>query len=159
MRSTLLKSTFWVLGLFLALGFTVVSCDDDDDDDTPTNEVRYQNLSLTGAKEVPANPSANTGTINATYNKDINIITYTITWTTFAATNMHFHKGEPTVAGPVALGIPKVPATATAHTSPISGSLTLTDAQETDLLAGLWYVNIHSAAYPGGEIRVQMIAN
>jgi hypothetical protein len=72
---------------------------------------------------------------------------------------MHFHKGDPTVSGGVALGIPKVPLTAAAHTSPISGSLPLTDAQETDLLAGLWYVNIHSAAYGGGEIRVQMIAN
>jgi hypothetical protein len=160
MKTGILKSTFWMLGLFLAVSFTAVSCDDDDDDDdTPANELRYQNLSLTGPKEVPANPSTNTGTINATYNKDTNVIQYTITWTGFTATNMHFHKGDPTVSGPVALGIPKVPATAPAFTSPITGSLTLTDDQEVDLLAGLWYVNIHSQAYPGGEIRAQMIAN
>jgi hypothetical protein len=161
MKSGILKSAFWMLGLFLALSFTAISCDDDDDDDdTPANELRYQNLSLTGAKEVPANPSTNTGTINATYNKDTNVIQYTITWTGFDATNMHFHKIEdPTKPGPVALGIPKVPATATAFTSPLTGSLTLTDAQEVDLLAGLWYVNIHSQAYPGGEIRVNMVPN
>lgn len=148
------------MGLLLALGFTTASCDDDDDDDTPQNELRYQNLTLTGAKEVPANQSTNTGTINAVYNKDTNVITYTITWTGFTATNMHFHKiVDPTQPGPVALGIPKVPANAATHTSPLTGSLTLDDAQEADLLAGLWYVNIHSQAYPGGEIRVNMVPN
>jgi len=159
MRSEFFKSAFWVLGLLLALGFTATSCDDDDED-TPSNEVRYQNLTLTGAKEVPANQSPNTGTINAVYNKDTNVITYTITWTGFDATNMHFHRiVDPTQPGPVDLGIPKVPATAATYTSPLTGSLTLTDAQEANLLGGLWYVNIHSQAYPGGEIRVNMVPN
>lgn len=153
MKPGFLKSAFWVLGLFLALGFTAVSCDDDDDDDTPTNIVRYQNLALTGAKEVPANQSPNTGTINATYNKDTNVLNYTLTWTGITPTGMHFHKGDATVAGPVAVGIPQP------HTSPITGSITLTADQETDLLAGLWYINVHSQTYPGGEIRAQMIGN
>jgi CHRD domain len=155
MKAKLLKSTFWVLTLFLALGFTAVSCKDDDDDEeeTPANEVRYNNLTLTGAKEVPANTSPNTGTINATYNKDTNVLDYTVTWTGFVATNMHFHKGEPTVSGPPVLPI------LAPWTSPKSGTFTLTEAQEVDLLAGLYYINIHSQAYPGGEIRVQMIPN
>jgi hypothetical protein len=161
MNARLFKTAFGALALFLALGFTATSCKDDDDkDETPANELRYQNLTLTGAKEVPANPSTNTGTINASYNKDTNLMTYTLTWSGFTATNMHFHKiMDPTQPGPVALAIPKVPATATAFTSPITGTLTLTDAQETDLLAGLWYVNIHSDAYKGGEIRVNMVPN
>ena len=29
-------------------------------------------------------------------------------------------------------------------------------AQAADLLAGLWYINIHTAAFPGGEIRGQV---
>ena len=40
--------------------------------------------------------------------------------------------------------------------SPISGSATLTDAQVADLKAGKWYVNLHTAASPGGEIRGQV---
>ena len=155
MKWKMLKTSFWLLGLCLTLGFTVASCDDDDDDDdTPSNIVRYQNLTLTGAKEVPANPSTNTGNLTGTYNKDTNVLNYTLTWTGFDATNMHFHKGDPTVSGGVVLPISAAP-----FTSPVTGTHTLTDAQEVDLLAGLWYVNIHSQAYGGGEIRAQMIGN
>ena len=77
MKWKMLKTSFWLLGLCLTLGFTLVSCDDDDDDDdTPSNIVRYQNLTLTGAKEVPANPSTNTGNLTGTYNKDTNVLNY-----------------------------------------------------------------------------------
>ena len=41
-------------------------------------------------------------------------------------------------------------------TSPSVGSAFLTAAQEADLLAGLWYINIHTVANPGGEIRGQV---
>jgi hypothetical protein len=158
MKFKMLKTSFWLLGLCLTLGFTVISCDDDDDDDTPSNEVRYQNLTLTGPKEVPANPSTNTGTFNGVYNMDTNVINYTITWTGFTATNMHFHKITDPNPGPVTLPIPKDPNSATpaVYVTPLNGSLTLTDAQETELLAGQWYVNIHSDAYKGGEIRVNV---
>ncbi len=41
--------------------------------------------------------------------------------------------------------------------APITGSATLTDAQLADLEAGRLYVNIHTAANPGGEIRGQIV--
>ncbi len=40
--------------------------------------------------------------------------------------------------------------------SPFKGSAKLTDAQAGDLMGGQWYVNIHTAAIPGGEIRGQL---
>ena len=40
--------------------------------------------------------------------------------------------------------------------SPIEGSATLTQAQVDQLKAGLWYVNLHTAAHPGGELRGQV---
>ena len=39
-----------------------------------------------------------------------------------------------------------------------SGSATITDLQEADLLNGLWYVNIHTTTSAGGEIRGQVYA-
>jgi hypothetical protein len=41
-------------------------------------------------------------------------------------------------------------------TSPAEGSATLTDPQAADLLGGRMYVNVHTAANPGGEIRGQV---
>lgn len=41
--------------------------------------------------------------------------------------------------------------------SPIKGSATLTDAQVAQLEAGKWYVNIHTEANKGGEIRGQLV--
>lgn len=40
--------------------------------------------------------------------------------------------------------------------NPAIGNATLTAGQASDLLVGLWYINIHTAAFPGGEIRGQI---
>ena len=42
-------------------------------------------------------------------------------------------------------------------TSPIAGTAQLDDAQLADLMAGKWYVNIHTEANGGGEIRGQVL--
>jgi hypothetical protein len=44
----------------------------------------------------------------------------------------------------------------TTATSPFEGEATLNDAQASDLMAGKWYINIHTAANKGGEIRGQV---
>ncbi len=36
------------------------------------------------------------------------------------------------------------------------GTATLTDAQTAELMDGKWYVNVHTAANKGGEIRGQV---
>ena len=41
-------------------------------------------------------------------------------------------------------------------THPMQGQITLNPAQAADLLAGKWYADIHTLAFPGGEIRGQM---
>jgi hypothetical protein len=64
----------------------------------------------------------------------------------------HFHGPAP--AGKNAGVVIPIPMDKLA--SPIEGQATLTAAQESDLLAGNWYFNVHTAKNPGGEIRGQV---
>ena len=81
-----------------------------------------------------------------------------LTWTatydglTGPATAAHFHgpAAEGEDAGPV------VPIDGDLA-NPIEGSATLTEEQVTQLMDGLWYLNIHTEQYPGGEIRGQVM--
>ncbi len=41
--------------------------------------------------------------------------------------------------------------------SPMVGNATITAQQADDLISGLWYVNIHTTAFGGGEIRGQVV--
>lgn len=95
--------------------------------------------------------SPGTGSATISYNQASKELTWTLTWSPLSgpATMAHFH-------GPAASGANAgvaLPIAAAGMTSPVSGKATLTDAQAADLLAGRWYVNIHTAANPGGEIR------
>jgi hypothetical protein len=107
---------------------------------------------LSGTNERP-NPNLSTATGNATLtlNSETKIFTIVVTHSGMTATAAHIHKGEPTTTGSIVFGFSPV-------TSPINyTSAALTASQETDLHAGLYYVNVHSSTYPGGEIRGQLI--
>ena len=108
---------------------------------------------LDGASEVPPNTSAGKGTADIDYDAASKKLTWKLTYSGLSgpATAAHFH--GPAEAGKdagVAVAIPN------ATSSPTEGSATLTDAQAADLLAGKYYVNVHTAANPGGEIRGQV---
>jgi hypothetical protein len=110
--------------------------------------------SLKGADEVPATDSKGTGQVTATLDTATKTFSYTVTYSglTGPATMAHFH-------GPAAPGAnagPVVPVPKDALANPMKGSATLTDAQVSDLEAGKWYFNIHTAAHPGGEVRGQL---
>jgi hypothetical protein len=107
---------------------------------------------LTGGEEVPGVATSGTGALDATFDKDTRKLSYTVTYSNLSgpATMAHFHgpAGPGTNAGVV------VPFANPAN--PIQGETTLTEAQAADLLAGRWYVNVHTRAHPGGEIRAQV---
>jgi hypothetical protein len=108
---------------------------------------------LDAKSEVPANASAGTGTADIDYDAATKKLSWKVTYSglTGPATAAHFH--GPAEAGKNAGVMVPIPGIAT---SPAEGSATLTDAQASDLQAGKLYVNIHTAANPGGEIRGQV---
>lgn len=108
---------------------------------------------LDGASQVPANTSTGKGTADIDYDPASKKLSWKVTYSGLSgpATAAHFH--GPAAAGANA-GV-KVPIP-NATSSPVEGSATLTDEQAADLVAGKYYVNIHTAANPGGEIRGQV---
>jgi hypothetical protein len=108
---------------------------------------------LDAKSEVPPNASTATGTADVDYDPATKKLTWTLTYSglTGAATAAHFHgPGEPGKIAGVKVPIPG------ATSSPAEGSATLTDEQAADFLAGKYYINVHTAANPGGEIRGQV---
>jgi CHRD domain len=108
---------------------------------------------LNAASEVPPNNSAGKGTADIDYDPATKKMSWTLTYSGLSgnATAAHFHgPADPGKNAGVMVAIPG------AALSPAEGTATLTDAQAADLLAGKLYVNIHTAANPGGEIRGQV---
>ncbi len=108
---------------------------------------------LDGKSEVPPNTSAGTGTADVDYDATTKKLSWKLSYSglTGPATAAHFHgPAEPGKNAGVAVAIPN------ATTSPTEGSATLSDAQAADLMAGKYYINVHTAANPGGEIRGQV---
>ena len=106
---------------------------------------------LKGASEVPPTDSAATGTAEVNVDTATKEMKWTIQFSglTGDATAAHFH-------GPAAVGENAGPAVDISGKTE-SGSATLTDAQLADLQAGKLYINIHSAKFPDGEIRGQVV--
>jgi hypothetical protein len=105
---------------------------------------------LDGKSEVPPNTSAATGTAEIDYDAATKKLTWKVTYSGLSgpATAAHFH-GPAEVGKNAGVEVP-IP---NAGTSPVAGSATLTDAQAADLTGGKLYINVHTAANPGGEIR------
>jgi hypothetical protein len=108
---------------------------------------------LSAAAEVPPVTSSGTGTASVTLDPASKQISYNVTYSGLSgpAAAAHIHCGAAAGANAgVAVPFPKAD-------SPITGSATLTDAQMADLQGGKCYVNIHTAANKGGEIRAQLM--
>ena len=111
---------------------------------------------LTGKDEVPPTASAGMGDAIVVLNTATNELTWNVKFSglTGPAAAAHIH-------GPAAPGVnanvlvpfdvPKTPA------GEIKGSSVIQASQVAELKAGKWYVNIHTAANKGGEIRGQLM--
>jgi hypothetical protein len=108
---------------------------------------------LSGSAEVPANPSASTGNVSGTFNEETKMLMLNITYTGFTPVAWHIHKAAAGTNGGVIFNM------GTTFSTPFMFMQTLDATQESDLKAGLYYVNLHSATYPNGEIRGQLNTN
>ncbi len=111
---------------------------------------------LGASSQTPPNDSKGTGSLTATYDTNTKVLRWKGTHSGLAgaATSAHFH--GPAEVGRYAGVAIWISTQATPLPASFEGQATLTDAQAADMMAGRWYVNIHTAAYPGGEIRGQL---
>ena len=106
---------------------------------------------LSGDQEVPAVTTTANGTGGIVVKADKSV-TGSIKTTGMTGTMAHVHLAEPGKNGP-----PIITLTKTADdTWSIPAGTTLADEQYKSYKDGNLYVNVHSAAHPGGEIRTQL---
>ena len=119
----------------------------------PASAQQYFTATLQGSQEVPPNGGTGSGFGCFTLNTD-GTLDYDVSYMGLSTpeTGAHIHGPAPVglnagVVFAFALGTPKV------------GTFgPLTPQQVSDLTNGLYYVNIHTTMYPGGEIRGQITA-
>jgi hypothetical protein len=113
---------------------------------------------LTGSQEVPANASAATGFATVVLNAAQNQITVNVSFSGLSAPATAGHIHGPAAPGsnaPVLFPFAGVP-NATSGNIP-EQTFAITPTQVAQLFGGLFYVNIHSSNFPGGEIRGQLV--
>jgi hypothetical protein len=103
----------------------------------------------------PNNPNGR-GDAAVSYDPSGRLMKYTVNFAGLSgpATAAHFH--GPAAPGANAPVIVPIGQQGQPVTSPASGQVTLDEAKAQQLLGGQWYVNVHTAANPGGEIRGQV---
>ena len=109
---------------------------------------------IDGAQETPPNASAATGTGTFVMDTDANTLSMSITYSGIANDDLlpsHIH-GFAGPGAPAGIVYPFANST-----SPINEVWNFMEAQQANIIAGLTYVNIHSAAFPAGEIRGQIV--
>lgn len=109
-------------------------------------------ISLNGDAEVPPATTSAKGAGHITVMSD-HTVSGSIKVSGLVPTMAHIHEGAVGKNGP-----PIITLTQTANDSfAVPAGARLTDAQYTSFTTGNLYVNVHSAQYPNGEIRAQLL--
>ena len=108
------------------------------------------NVKLSGAEEVPPIQGGASGSGTITIGDD-GSVSGSVTASGFTPTMAHIHEGKAGTNGKVI-----VPFTKEGDKFSAPAGAKLTPDQMKAFKAGDLYVNIHSAAHPGGEVRAQL---
>lgn len=111
-----------------------------------------QQVILYGTSEVPpiTTSAYGTGTLNIMSDRSA---VATVNALYMIATAAHIHEGAAGANGPVIVPFTKI--SDNVFVAPDGAKLT--DAQYASYQTGNLYVNVHSAKYPGGEVRAQIV--
>ena len=138
---------------------------------TKVTEFRKNGINLTGSLNVPATPSTALGTMDIWYSRETRILTYTLNWSGLTGSVT-----SASIMGPAPTGFPSATNVQSLSTSAIIRCPTFTTTTcgsyrgtmlidgfvvtEENLLAGVYYLTLRTAAYPAtGEIRGQIKFN
>lgn len=125
----------------------------------PDGEIRGQMLprtvdnfafSMNGGQQVPPTSSTASGLCFADLNDGATGLLVSCNHNVAAATAAHLHSAPPEAMGPVAFSFDP--------NSPFAANVPMTPRLVADFAAGFLYVDLHSTAFPEGEIRGQLIA-
>jgi len=109
------------------------------------------NVTLSGDQVTPAVTTSASGSGTITIGDD-HSVSGSVTTTGVAGTAAHIHMAAAGQNGPVIVPMTK----SGDNTWTVQAGAKLTDQQYDAFKAGNLYVNVHSAAHPGGEIRGQL---
>jgi len=154
-RITLVRSALATGALFALAGCSHMHMHDEGSAGGSMAMTQTYVATLTAGEEVPpAAESQGRGTAEVTIDLKTYDVTYKVSWSglTGPATMGHIHgPAEPGKNAGVV-----VPFANVAGASSAEGKGKLDATKYGDLAAGFYYVNIHTAKYPGGEIRGQL---
>lgn len=150
--------------LLLAAGLTQSSCSDSITEPVLQNDFT---ATLSGANERPnANTSTATGTATVTLTQSSLTFSISVTGLT-SPTAAHIHVGKASVSGGIILGLtPATPPTGsftgvfnsgTVSASDLAGAAVSLASLAALIRNGDAYINVHTVALPGGEIRGQLV--
>ncbi len=148
----------WSVAISAVVSACVFTSCDEDQEDVGMNMYTISGNS-NGAQMSPAVTTTATGTITGSYDANTNTLNYTTTWTGLGgnATTGGFFGGSAGQNG-AAIGSSWTLGASAGTSGTYTGTMTLTDAQETQLLNGGWYYTIGTATRTSGEIRGQVTA-
>jgi len=154
-RITLVRSALAAAAAIAVAGCSHMHMQDGGSTSGSSSMTQTYVATLTPGEEVPpATESQGRGTAEVTIDLKTYEVTYKVSWSglTGPATAGHIH--GPAEAGKNAGVV--VPFANVAGASSAEGKGKLDATKYGDLAAGFYYVNIHTAKHPGGEIRGQL---
>ena len=152
--------------LLFAFVLNITSCERDGERKKASVEYLKSAIPMTGAQENnPANVSTALGSLDVYYAKSSKTLSYKFTWNGLTDTiiGIHIHGLAPVgynagIIQNILVLNTKNEAMFPYRGGSYSGTFLVDGAlvKEENLLNGLYYLNIHTKTYPGGEIRGQI---